>query len=90
VGFPHPSEASTAASGSTSVSPLTYRLLVMGSTVPLNASPPQQLFTGPQHPPASAVGAASATASTRRAAAPYFSRTTVVTSADSVDMRAPG
>ena len=45
---------------------------MIGSTLPLKASPPQHELTGPQQ------DAASPVASTRRAASPYFSRTRVV------------
>ena len=51
----------------------------MGSTLPLNASPPQQDFTGPQQLAASPV------ASTRRAASQYLSRTSVVSGESIVD-----
>src|SRR4029079_11888008 len=81
VGLPQPSDARTAASGSSLVSPVTYRFAVIGSTVPSSAAPPQQELTGPQHD-APAAFALSTPSSTRRAAAPYFSRTVAVSSSD--------
>src|SRR5688500_699094 len=74
VGLPHPSDASTAAEGSSSVSPLTYRFDVIGSGDPSDAAAPQQEFTGPQQE------AAFPASSTRRAASPYFSPPLSVTS----------
>src|SRR6185369_8603934 len=61
VGLPHPSDASTAASGKLPVWPASYKLLVIGSQQPSNAA------AAPQHelPPLLR----------RRAAWPYFSRT---------------
>ena len=81
VGLPQPSDANTAASGNSSVSPFTYRFDVIGSTDPLNSVPPQQELVGPQP------GADSLMSSTRRAAAPYFSRTISVMSAGAEDVR---
>src|SRR5665213_891339 len=61
VGFPQPSDASTAASGKLPVWPASYRLLVMGSQQPSKAA------AAPQHELPPVV--------TRSAAWPYFSRT---------------
>src|SRR5687768_1716022 len=52
----------------------------MGSVVPSNAAPPQQEVTGPQHD-APTDFASSTPSITRRAAAPYRSRTVSVSSA---------
>src|SRR5574337_1729485 len=74
VGLPQPSEASSAVSGTWPASTASYRLEVIGSTAPIAAgAAPQQLLTGPQQP-------ALALSLTRRAASPYFSRTTCLTS----------
>src|SRR5208283_1933399 len=65
VGFPQPSEASTASSGSCPVCAASYKLEVIGSAHPLLAVAPQQ-----ELPPLF----------TRSAASPYFSLTIVLIS----------